>query len=58
MILQMIVHLEMIYAKKGILIDNEKQKIFKLLNGRVINNENSKINIFDFEGIDFNLNNI
>ena len=45
----------MIYAKKGILVDNEKQKFFKLSNGRVINNENSKINIFDFEQINFNL---
>ncbi len=45
----------MIHAKNGILIDNEKQKIFKLLDGRVINNENSKINIFEFDQIDFNL---
>ena len=45
----------MIYAKNGILIDNKKQKIFKLLNGRVINNEKSKINIFEFDQIDFNL---
>ena len=45
----------MIYAKNGVLIDNEKQKIFKLLDGRVINNENSKINIFEFDQIDFNL---
>jgi lipopolysaccharide export system permease protein len=46
----------MIYAKNGILIDNEKQKIFKLINGRVINNEQTKINVFDFDQIDFNLN--
>ena len=46
---------KMIYAKNGILIDNKKQKIFKLLNGRVINNEKSKINIFEFDQIDFNL---
>tara|TARA_A100001035_G_C27781704_1_gene502105 strand:+ start:968 stop:2008 length:1041 start_codon:yes stop_codon:yes gene_type:complete len=46
---------KMIYAKSGILIENEKQKIFKLLDGRMINNENSKINIFDFNQIDFNL---
>ncbi|MDB3887994.1 LptF/LptG family permease [Candidatus Pelagibacter sp.] len=45
----------MIYAKKGVIIDNGKQKIFKLLNGRVINNEQSKINIFDFDEIDFSL---
>jgi lipopolysaccharide export system permease protein len=46
----------MIYAKNGILIDNEKQKIFKLINGKVINNEQTKINVFDFDQIDFNLN--
>ena len=45
----------MIYAKNGILIDNKKQKIFKLSNGRVINNDKSKINIFEFDEIDFNL---
>ena len=45
----------MIYAKNGILIDNKKQKLFKLLNGKVINNENSKINVFEFEQINFNL---
>ena len=46
---------KMIYAKNGFLIDSEKQKIFKLLDGRVINNEKSKINIFEFDEIDFNL---
>ena len=49
---------KMIYAKSGTLIDNEKQKVFKLLDGRVINNENSKINVFDFDQIDFNLQNL
>jgi lipopolysaccharide export system permease protein len=44
-----------IYAKNGMLIDNKKQKIFKLFNGKVINNENSKINVFEFEQINFNL---
>ena len=46
---------KMIYAKNGILIDNNKQKIFKLLDGRVINNEKTRINIFEFDQIDFNL---
>ena len=45
-----------IYAKNGMLIDNKKQKIFKLSNGKIINNENSKINVFEFEQINFNLN--
>ena len=46
---------KMIYAKNGILIDNDKKKIFRLYEGKVINNENSKINIFEFDQIDFGL---
>ncbi len=46
---------KMIYAKNGILIQNNKKKIFKLFEGRVINNDKSKINIFEFDQIDFNL---
>ncbi len=46
---------KMIYAKDGVLIDNNKVKIFRLFNGKVINNEESKINVFEFEQIDFNL---
>ncbi|MFL2891125.1 MAG: LptF/LptG family permease [Candidatus Pelagibacter sp.] len=48
---------KMIYAKNGVLIDDKKNKTFKLRNGRVINNENSKINIFEFDEIDFSLQN-
>ncbi len=46
---------KMIYAKSGILMDEEKIKIFKLFEGKVINNEKSKINVFEFDQIDFNL---
>ncbi len=46
---------KMIYAKDGILIDNQNQKIFKLINGKVINKEETKINVFEFDQIDFNL---
>ena len=42
-------------CKNGKLIDSKKQKIFKLYDGKVINNEDSKINVFEFEQIDFNL---
>ena len=49
---------KMIYAKKGIVIDNITQKTLRLFNGRVINNENSKINIFNFDQINFNLKNL
>tara|TARA_Y100000389_G_scaffold145463_1_gene144025 strand:+ start:644 stop:1750 length:1107 start_codon:yes stop_codon:yes gene_type:complete len=49
---------KMIYAKNGYIISNEKQKIFLLLDGRVINNEASKINIFDFDEIEYNFDNL
>tara|TARA_Y100001970_G_C14248979_1_gene870386 strand:- start:3789 stop:4904 length:1116 start_codon:yes stop_codon:yes gene_type:complete len=45
----------MIYANSGILISNNKQKIFRLFNGKVINKEKEKINNFQFEQIDFSL---
>ena len=47
-----------IYAKKGYLIYNNNIKKFKLLEGKIINNEKSKINIFDFDEINYDLNKI
>lgn len=44
-----------IYAKRGLIIDDNEKKIFKLFNGKVINNEKTKINVFKFDQIDFNL---
>tara|TARA_B100000575_G_C23116966_1_gene645819 strand:- start:1072 stop:2187 length:1116 start_codon:yes stop_codon:yes gene_type:complete len=46
---------KMIYAKNGNIIDNDKRKIFKLFEGQVINKEKKKINVFEFDEIDFNL---
>tara|TARA_B100001121_G_scaffold310677_1_gene343848 strand:- start:6904 stop:7962 length:1059 start_codon:yes stop_codon:yes gene_type:complete len=46
---------KMIYAKNGIIIDNKQKKSFQLFNGKVINNEKKKINVFEFDQIDFNL---
>ena len=43
----------MIYSKTGVLIDNESIKIFRLYDGKVINKEKSKINVFKFDQIDF-----
>ena len=40
---------KIIYAKKGRLIDNGSQKILRLFNGKVINQENLKINTFEFK---------
>ena len=45
----------MIYAKKGIIIDDNQKKTFQLFRGKVLNNEKKKINIFEFDQIDFNL---
>ena len=44
----------MIYAKNGNIIENNKKKIFKLYEGKIINQER-KINAFEFDEIDFNL---
>jgi lipopolysaccharide export system permease protein len=49
---------KMIYAKKGIIVNDLSQKTLKLFDGRVINNENSKINLFNFDQINFNLSNL
>ena len=49
---------KMIYAKRGTLIDTETQKTLKLFNGRVINIEKSKINLFNFDQINFSLKNL
>ncbi|MBD1174276.1 LptF/LptG family permease [Pelagibacterales bacterium SAG-MED01] len=45
----------MIYANNGLLIDTNNKKIFRLFNGKILNLEKSKINVFEFDQIDFNL---
>ena len=47
-----------IYAETGYIIYKENNKFFKLLNGKIINNEKTKINIFDFDEINYDLNKI
>ena len=49
---------KMIYASRGILVENELQKTFKLFSGTVINIEASKINLFNFDQINFSLRNL
>ena len=46
-----------IFAKEGFLIDNKRQKIFRLFNGKVINKEekNTDITEFKFDELDINL---
>jgi lipopolysaccharide export system permease protein len=49
---------KIIIAEDGLLIFNNEQKIFKLKNGQVINNSNNKVNIFNFDVINFDLSKI
>jgi len=46
---------QMIYAKKGVLVNDGKNRYFELSNGKMINNDDGKITNFTFEKIDFNL---
>ena len=48
----------MIYAKKGYFSNLDKNKNFTLIDGRVINNENSKIRVFNFDKIIIDLTEI
>ena len=47
-----------IFAKKGELILNKKNRKFELFNGKIVDNDELKINIFNFDKIDLNLSNI
>jgi lipopolysaccharide export system permease protein len=51
-------NLKLIYAKKGLIVNEGNTKIFKLLNGNVVDNSNSKIKVFKFDQINFDLNEI
>ena len=46
---------KIIYAKNGIVINNENKKVFQLFDGKVLNKNEDKINEFKFDQIDFNL---
>jgi lipopolysaccharide export system permease protein len=46
---------QMIYAKRGILIENGSDRFFRLSDGRVINNDMGDVTNFSFEKLDFNL---
>ena len=46
---------KMIYAQNGNILEDDKKKVFKLYKGQVINKDKDKINIFEFDEIDFNL---
>ena len=44
-----------IYAKKGILINENSSRYFKLFDGQIINNKNGKTKNINFKSINFNL---
>ena len=46
---------KMIYARSGKIFDQSNKKIFRLFNGKVINKDKDKINVFEFDQIDFGL---
>ena len=46
---------QMVYAKKGILIESDNNKFFRLSDGRVINNDMGEITNISFKKLDFNL---
>ena len=46
---------EIIYAKKGILINNDSERYFQLIDGRIIKNDKNKIQEFTFEKINYDL---
>jgi lipopolysaccharide export system permease protein len=46
---------QMIYAKKGVLINKGKKRYFKLYDGEVVNKDRKGVNNFTFEEIEFNL---
>ena len=46
---------QVIYAKKGVLVNDKSNRYFKLYNGEVVKNKSGKITSFNFERIDFNL---
>ena len=45
----------MIYAKKGVIISDQKNKQFLLEDGKVLNNDDNRINTFEFDQINFSL---
>jgi lipopolysaccharide export system permease protein len=50
--------LQMIYAKKGYLLDDLGNKAFKLFDGKVVNKKNTNLSVFEFDEINFNFNNL
>ena len=46
---------QVVYAKKGILFSNSKNRFFRLFDGHMINTNNNKTTTISFKKIDFNL---
>ena len=50
--------LQMIFAKKGYLLNDFGNKSFKLFDGKVVNKQETNLSFFEFDQIDFNFNNL
>ena len=46
---------QVIFAKRAKLINDENNRYFKLFDGKLIKTQNNKIDVFEFESIDFSL---
>ena len=46
---------KMTYASKGIILDQDQKKFFRLYDGKVINRNKNKFNVFSFDQIDIDL---
>ena len=46
---------EIIYAKEGILVNDDNKRYFQLMDGKIIKNDNKKIQEFTFEKINYDL---
>ena len=46
---------KMTYASRGIILEQNEKKLFRLFDGKVINNNKNKINVFSFDQIDIDL---
>ena len=45
----------MTYASRGTILDQNEKKVFRLYEGKVINNNKNRINVFSFDQIDIDL---
>ena len=49
---------EIIYAKKGILVNNNDERYLQLIDGKIINNDKEAVQEFDFKKINYDLSKV